>query len=306
MFRKKLLTLTSLSLLLMQVSCGNKDAEDVNIKNFEWTETTDGKAILYPSSSLALKGDIEGNKPFVVSFAITDSSGKEIKQDSQRLYITHTPPQSGKKSLSLADDMRPAVNAGSLVCNGFYTVNIIAKTGQASVSKPQHFEVRNGLDASKCANKQSNNNSFKTAKISNRWGPDPSAFDLVEGHNLGHDVSLDSRKDLADLTLQANAKRFKRTLGSKNGSLFVQTANLRADSTDADIQSAYASGFQKVETDVLNAGDFVIVKTPRDFNSLYFIRIIYARQDEPSDKPGKHRTGAIKFEYRKISSSNNS
>lgn len=306
MLLKKLFTVSSLSLLLMQVGCGDKNAaEDVNIKSFDWAEKTDGKAILYKGSALSLTGDVEGNKPFVISFSITDSHGKEIKQDSTMLHVTHTPPQSGKKSLSLQDDMNPKVVAGYEVCNGQYTVNIIATSGQAVVKKPQHFEVRGGRDASFCQTKTGGGSgvSFTAAKISNRWGPDSSAFDLKAGANVGADQA-DTNKDLADLTLKSEMFHFRKTLGSKNGSKFVQVS-LPRDASDADIQAAFANGMQRDETAILNSGDTVIVKSPRDFHSLYFLKIISAREDEASSNPGKHRTGAVRFEYRKVSSGNN-
>lgn len=282
------------SLFALHVGCGDKHTtEEVKMENVNWENSNTD---LIPGSFLALKGDLEGNKPFAVSFSIKDENGKDVPQNANQLSVSTNATPAGKTSLSLVDDMAARLIAGSDVCNGSYTLTVTAKVGQAESTKPLHFKVREGRDPSFCQQKSN----FTQGKVYNIHGPSPGSFDLVNGRPVRVHDNREGDRDLLDLTARAK-DTFKMTLGSGNGSMFVHT-QLSENASDAEIRNEFQTKSKQAETNILRAGDVVIVEA-RDKN-LYLLKITEA-SITASEKTGVHRTGAIKFDYRKIGSSNN-
>ncbi len=300
MLLRSILSVAILSTGLLQYGCGNKDkAEDVNVTKLAWE---DDNAILRKESSLKVKGSVDGNKPFTVTFSITDEDSKtEVPQSPQTLSVTHQSPPSGKTSLSLAGDMNTRVNAGSEVCNGNYTLNVIANAGGANVSKPLHFKVEGGRDCTKT--KAQNPNSkpaqgirhgvvYNTQASSEYKG----AFDLVNGVNIANDSSNrdEDKKDLKD---HSTIMAFNTKLGTGNGAKFAHTQNLYFDSaTLEEAQRSFNNNAQRPETEALSSGDIYVVQlNDQRSNAFYILNIAEVRRNTPGKNDGR-----IVFNYRKL------
>ncbi len=288
MYFRKLLSLSSLSLLLLHVSCGPKDEiEDVNMSNLDWV---DGNT-LNPNSKLTVKGDIEGNKPFAVSFALTNPEGKIIGQNIDGLKVVSQHPPSGKTNLSLVDDMKTELHAGSDVCNGSYVLHVIAKSGKAEVKKPLPFTVVNGKDPSEC--KKANLEEIKFGHVGNLLGKDPSGYNLEEGHSVRKD---EENRDVHDITTTHD---FSSALGSATKAKFV-LAPLGTDFYNMDYASAnkiYESRLKLDETPRLHTNDIVLVYLERT-NSLFILKIS-VNPNEHID-PTSQNKGILRFAYRKL------
>lgn len=294
---KHLLTFAGLGLALLQVSCGPKDgADDVNMSNVEWDEGS----VLSPNGFLAVKGDVESKNPFTVSFSLKDSKGA-IQEDNSRLYVTKNNFPSGKKTLSLNNDMATRVNAGGRACNGTYELVITATSGKANKTQSLKFEVQNGLDPQHCVQQNGQHlQQVSTGAIGNRQGRDRSGFDLVEGHAVDPNSS---KRDLQDLT-QHGKDIFSKRFGSNTGVQFVENANVNFDTaTVENAVAAFATGNKTSETGVLTPGAVLVLWIPRA-NAHYLIKIKNISDNESLDKRSKNK-GLVRFEYRKVTASKN-
>lgn len=297
MIIKKISSAILMGMILIQVGCGKSDSknpDDVNIKDLTWVGKND---VLRPVSSIAVQGEVFGNREFVVTFKITDSSGKELSLTDQTLQVSSQKPPSGKTSLKLHDDMDVLVEAGQNVCNGDYTLHVRVRGGNADVTKPLNFKVVDGLDASRCQ-KPTVATEVKRGALYNVQGRDKGAFDLIEGKGVGQRED-NSKKDLLDLTVMG--RNFRMTLGSGNGAMFVMDNGLDFNSlTFEQANNAFQNGTKKSETSILKINDIVLVKLPqfRDQNSVYVLKITNVNQTGGSSS--STNKGVIEFIYKKL------
>ncbi len=298
MFAKSLMGVFVLSTGLMHVACGKKDkAEEVNISNLELDSD---KPELHRGSALGIKGKVEGNTPYVMSFSITDSEGNDVPFSDSNLKVEYKRPPSGRTHLTLQEHMQPRLVAGDEVCNGKYAVNVTAKVGKAVASKPLYFEVKDGLpaDAPQCVRKKNNKKAeliSRQGTIHNLIGTKPGAFDLEKGENVAQGAS-DETKDLIDMTAETSTKmslKFK----SLNGARFAHTVGLdymTASHADAEQQTQVHALHQTTES--LKQDDVYVVKMSEARGGAYYLlRITKAQQNNK-----KRNDGYINFEYRKL------
>lgn len=286
---QKLWMVSSLSVLLLQSSCGPKN-DVVDLDNIKWS---DEKAELYPSSSLAIEGEASGNKPYLLSFALTDKDGQPIDAKTKGLEISYNRPPSGKTTLSFQNDLSVRVESTSDVCNGDYILVVKAKLGQASSSRPLPFKVVGGR--SNCQMALNKPNEFvKQGTIGNRIGRDMGAFDLVGGTRVwSHKKTYN--QDLQDLTLNTDSY-LSQKIGSQTGAKFVKTNSNFDTITYEKARTDFAQLVPTDSTGKVTQGDVYIVSTPRNNQALYVIKILVVDVGTKSKN-----NGHITFAYKKLS-----
>jgi nitrogen fixation protein FixH len=304
MFTRRILALSSLGLLVLQASCGDKNVtENVNMDTVEWVgKHEDNIGVLHRGSALKIAGDIQGNKPYVVSFSLADARDQPIDAKSKGLEIVYKRPPSGKTSLSLQDDLSAGIQATDRVCNGEYILNVHAENGPAKVKKPLRFVVRDGSDGPECKTKPRVVVETKTGRIENVQGKKNQlgSFNLETGESVSSKTG--SGRDLIDLTLVGKA--FSHKLGSMNHAEFVHYGNRQINTlTFAEAQAAFRSSVPQKTTDILYAGNVILIYLPRT-NSLYALRVLNVEQG--TFRTGhKVNDGFIGFEYRRLTPDNN-
>lgn len=284
MLVKKLATLSAVCLLLLQVSCGKKPEDTVEMKDVRWGEGD----VLKPGQSLSLIGDIQGEKTFSVSFLLKDANGTPVQESAQRLRVMSS-KSPNSRSLNLKGDMRARVEAGPNVCNGRYILVVNARVAKTVSSKALEFEVQGGLSEEECKKRD-----FLDGKILNRHSTGESAFDLVGGEAL---KICDNAHfcDLKDVTPTAKMD-FSQQLGSGTAAQFVEyIGNDLATLTIDHARVAYRSGMKMRMSKILRGGESYLVYLPRN-QSLYALRVTKVVPG-PKTQAG---AGSIEFEYRKL------
>ena len=278
-------------------SCGSddSDSDNISIDDLGWA---DGKSTLSSAGEvLKIEGDVEATTTPTLSFDIVDDRGKVISQEDDTLKAYRSPAGDADDQLTFTLTDRDArLQAGASACDGSYQLKLTAKAGTASKSQSLKFTVSGIND---CSVKLEGEGAVR-----NILGPEPGAFDLVQGNEVGRS-SDDAIKDLKDLTVLGSTQEnggFKTTLGSGNGALFIVNPN--GISFDHPIKSNIEAAFNNTagitETPELKADDLVIVKLSDDREGSYSVLLI-TKVDKTTD-PSVAGTngGIIAFKFRTL------
>jgi hypothetical protein len=155
-----------------------------------------------------------------------------------------------KDKLNLKDDLHLKISAASSVTAATYKMTITATVEETEFSTTVTFTVKSGSTGTALTEKTD-------GIISNLWGPDQGAFNLVDGVRVSSTADS-TKKDLLDLSVVTEG--FKGELGSANGSTFATaTAADYTGATDVSV-AALAASASATKIAVSTVGTVFVVK----------------------------------------------
>ena len=250
------------------------------------TPTCDFNDMSIPSDVTTGGGAVQVNGELKGSEDITDVAVAVLNSSGSAASGFTTPYDAVvKEKLDLENDLHLKISAASSVTAGTYKLKITATVGGTEFSTEISFTVKTGSTGIALTEKTN-------GIISNIFGPDQGAFNLVDGERVSAS-SASTTKDLLDLSLVGEG--FKGELGSDNGSTFVVAdAADYTNATDVSVK-ALAGTATATKVAVSTVGTVFAVKLG---NSRGYAIVKITSYDETAGGSTGDNKGEVEFSYK--------
>ncbi|MBN1309248.1 MAG: hypothetical protein JXA18_15090 [Chitinispirillaceae bacterium] len=225
-----------------------------------------------------VEGEVEAGEAITsISYEITDDDGNEVST-----ITVSGPSSSSDDKIEFKDNNAIKITVSNSATAGDYKLKITVTAG-STVDASFNFSV-SGSGGTALTE--------KTGTISNIYGPDKGAFNLVDGERMGTSDD-DAEKDLMDLSLVGEG--FAGELGSGNGTKFAAaSAADYTSATDVSVKALAASASAE-EIAIDDVGKVFVAKlgNSRGYAIVKITR--YAPTEGPSTGENK---GEADFSYK--------